>query len=273
MTTFCIILVLLYMTSEISGLGTCYTNGIDYTGSNINNGLEDSAASAAGCQVNCQMTHGCTYFTWISSGHADPSYRNTCWLKSGKGTPVSCSSCVSGPRVCGGGQCCERMKLDSTGMGDFYQGDKMGGYTRYSVAADGRPIYRQDVTGDNYLFFQEDASAWMVGPSIGQVGGIRNKEDGSCPYNLHQDWEYYRDWTSSWEEDWTMEATCDSHPTNKPDPTIPPDHESCTWGATCNGCQVWSEVNGVRYCCAQNCNSGSIDVSTEDGQVICWCSH
>merc|ERR1712080_194083 len=59
-------------------------------------------------------------------------------------------------------------------------------------------------------------------------------------------------------------------PPSGPNPTMPPDAESCTWGAACDGCNVWSEVNGVRYCCATNCDSGSLDVHSENGEVICW---
>ena len=78
------------------------------------------------------MTPGCFFFTWITNGHPDPQYRSTCWLKTSQGTPVTCASCVSGPRMCGGDSgCCPTFRLDSTGMGDFYQGSRLGTYIRY----------------------------------------------------------------------------------------------------------------------------------------------
>ena len=82
----------------------------------------------------------------------------------------------------------------------------------------------------------------MVGPNVGQdFGGVLNRESGDCPERLTKDWEYYRDWTNSWEEDWTMEATCKGE-----DPTPGPNAEPCTWGDYCEDCAIWSEANGVR---------------------------
>ena len=49
----------------------------------------------------------------------------------------------------------------------------------------------------------------MVGPNVGEdYGGILNREAGDCPESLTADWEYYMDWTDSWETDWTMEINC-----------------------------------------------------------------
>ena len=63
-----------------------------------------------------------------------------------------------------------------------------------------------------------------------------------------------------------MEATCDN---NGPDPPS----DECASGPACNGCNIWSEVNGVRYCCARDCDYGSVEVSYENGNVICHCYH
>ena len=83
----------------------------------------------------------------------------------------------------------------------------------------------------------------MVGPNVGQdFGGVLNRDSGSCPENLGKDWEYYIDWTDSWEEDWTMEASCGTS-----GPTPDPDGEPCTWGHYCDDCAIWNEANGVRY--------------------------
>ena len=49
--------------------------------------------------------------------------------------------------------------------------------------------------------------------------------------------------------------------------------EPCASGPACNGCNVWSEVNGVKYCCANNCDYGYVEVSYENGNVVCHCHH
>merc|ERR1719402_324355 len=171
------------------------------------------------------------------------------------------------------GKCCDSLELETWGMADFYQEARLGAYSRYGIGTDGRPIYKQS-TGPNFIFYLSSEGMWMVGHSVGQnYGGIRNKEDSTCPQDMVRNWEYWMDWTEEWQEDSDLEAKCQNGPTSGPNPTMPPDAESCTWGAACDGCNVWSEVNGVRYCCATNCDSGSLDVSTENGEVICWCNH
>ena len=81
----------------------------------------------------------------------------------------------------------------------------------------------------------------MVGPEPGRdLGGILNRQGGECPENLSTEWEYYRDWTESWEEDWTLEAKVPGC-----GPTSPPG-EPCTWGSYCDDCNIWAEANGVR---------------------------
>ena len=82
----------------------------------------------------------------------------------------------------------------------------------------------------------------MVGPNVGQdFGGILNRDSGLCPESLSADWEYYRDWTESWESDWTLEASCGNS-----GPTPDPDGEPCTFGHFCDDCAIWNEVNGVK---------------------------
>jgi hypothetical protein len=51
------------------------------------------------------------------------------------------------------------------------------------------------------------------------------------------------------------------------------DGEACKSGSKCDNCNIWSAVNGVKYCCANDCNSGSIDVSSVNGVVTCVCRH
>ena len=168
--------------------------------------------------------------------------------------------------------CCQYLTLDSDGFAENYQESRLGQYQLMGTSQAGYPIYKQ-AAGANFLYFQTDVMLWIVGLEIGvDYGGILNRELGHCPDQLGMDWEYYRDWTDTWEKDWLLTATCNGNP--GPDPTTPgPDHEPCTFGDVCYNCNVWSEVNGVRYCCANNCNSGGIHVDSQNGQVNCYCYH
>merc|ERR1711910_61401 len=158
------------------------------------------------------------------------------------------------PSLCLADSCCSTITLHSTGMGDFYQGERLGEFL---------------ISGSNFLFFLPGEGVWMVGPNVGQdYGGVLNREGGLCPETLTQDWEYYRDWTDSWEQDWSLEVTCGTD-----GPTPDPDGEPCTWGEYCEGCAIWNEHDGVKYCCANNCDYGSVDVSTSNGEVVCTCHH
>lgn len=48
--------------------------------------------------------------------------------------------------------------------------------------------------------------------------------------------------------------------------------ESCVSGLACTDCSVTAGINGVTYCCDNNCDSGWVDVdSTRD--PICLCGH
>ena len=49
--------------------------------------------------------------------------------------------------------------------------------------------------------------------------------------------------------------------------------EPCTWGHFCDDCDIWSEADGVKYCCATDCDTGEIEISTSDGEVSCTCYH
>ena len=51
-----------------------------------------------------------------------------------------------------------------------------------------------------------------------------------------------RDWSDSWEEDWTLEARCEGAPGPTPDPEADP----CTWGSFCDGCDNWAEADGIK---------------------------
>ncbi len=71
-----------------------------------------------------------------------------------------------------------------------------------------------------------------------------------------------------WKEDSALKVRCDNN-----DGGGGGDDEPCASGEQCRGCNVWSEVNGVLYCCKENCNSGSISVEEDNGIVTCHCRH
>ena len=80
----------------------------------------------------------------------------------------------------------------------------------------------------------------------------------------------YRDWTDSWESDWTLAVVCEG---GGEDTTPQPHGEPCTWGQFCADCDIWAEAEGVRDCCATDCDTGEIEISTSDGEVSCTCYH
>ncbi len=135
----------------------------------------------------------------------------------------------------------------------------------------------------------------MVGNSIGvDFGGIMTHGDDFCPEKVTAAWLYWSDWTDvssnllflsflninffvqEWKEDSNLEADCnDGNGGGGDDDDNGNDGEDepCATGNACAGCPIWSEVNGVRYCCANNCNYGSVSVEEENGHVVCHCRH
>ena len=73
----------------------CFDHGIDYFGFDMEEGVYVSTGSAEACQLNCQSTSGCEYWTW------DPNYHSACWRKYAKGEMHHDSSMISGPKYCG----------------------------------------------------------------------------------------------------------------------------------------------------------------------------
>jgi len=171
------------------------------------------------------------------------------------------------------GSCCNELTLDSWGFAEDYQGDRLGTYSQSGNSEGGRPVYKQN-SGVNYLYFLTSLDLWMVGPTLGEnYGGILNRQSGICPGQLSETWEFWNDWLDGWDTDLGLEAKCAGAPGPGPNTTPSGNNEPCTWGSACDSCGVWSEANGVRYCCANDCNSGGISVSTENGNVNCYCYH
>lgn len=68
-----------------------------------------------------------------------------------------------------------------------------------------------------------------------------------------------------WRQDSNMEVNCDGNNGGNDD------DKGCASGPVCDQCNIWASVNGVKYCCAQNCDYGYVEVSSENGQVVCHC--
>merc|ERR1712210_298195 len=101
--------------------------------------------------------------------------------KSSKDSSSSSSTCCSSTSP---------VTFETTGMGSFYQGERLGTYEAVGQSSDGRSMYKQR-GGDNFLFFLADAGLWMMSPEPGSVfGGVLNRASGSCPEELTSAWEY-----------------------------------------------------------------------------------
>ena len=48
--------------------------------------------------------------------------------------------------------CCDELTLETWGMADFYQGERLGKYSKVGTSSDGRSVFKQN-DGDNYLFY------------------------------------------------------------------------------------------------------------------------
>ena len=48
--------------------------------------------------------------------------------------------------------CCDKLTLETWGMADFYQGERLGKYSKVGTSSDGRFVFKQD-GGDNYLYY------------------------------------------------------------------------------------------------------------------------
>ena len=288
-------LLLTLTTSTISD-GECYQWGLEYHGGGLESPLVTGVTSPDRCQLLCQERSGCEFFTWVSSQHEVPDYRNTCWLKSSQGNPQQCESCVSGPRECEEpdtttatySDCCPTVTVASQGDTGDYQWTRLGVFSLMDQSPDGRPVYRKDGSSPQYLYYLEWLGVWYVGDQpLVNMGGLINWGDAVCPSQLQQFWSFYR-WgdgeINDWDEDPLLTVTCGgslpSTTTRRPttssttrETTTTSKEEACTWGSACDGCSIFTESGGVKYCCASQCDQGDVWVWEEDGEVRCACSH
>merc|ERR1712223_633728 len=85
---------------------------------------------------------------------------------SSKATPSSSSSKNSSLNNSSKATCCSTsspVTFETTGMGSFYQGERLGAFEAVGQSSDGRTVYKQR-SGDNFLFFLAEAGVWMMGP-------------------------------------------------------------------------------------------------------------
>merc|ERR1712215_462565 len=83
---------------RLGGEESCFEEGIDYIGHDINEGHYVSTPTAAECQKTCQRSAACQYWTW------DPTYHTACWMKTAKDQTTVNSKVTSGPKYCEGEQ-------------------------------------------------------------------------------------------------------------------------------------------------------------------------
>ena len=77
----------------------CYQENIDFLGYDL--GSQASVATAEDCQVICQQTHQCRYWTF---GHVGSAYvySGKCFMKYTKGNVGPLPAVTSGARNCSG---------------------------------------------------------------------------------------------------------------------------------------------------------------------------
>ena len=178
--------------------------------------------------------------------------------------------------------CCEALTVYSPGLTLEMQWTRLGRYILTGTSQGGKPVYTQD-NMENFLYYMPDLSLWYIGDKLGvNMAGILNFGDETCPTENTEVWEVYawKDGYDDWTPDPELRVTCegDSPPTNASSSSsitsTETSREACTWGSFCDGCSIWSSVNDVKYCCANNCNSGGIYVEPDsNGNIDCYCYH
>ena len=92
---FVAIILALNAVAQASAQDDCFDYGTDYVGYDLEDGIYTPTDDAAACQVDCQITAGCEFWTW------DPTYNNACWKKSAIGEARPEEALISGPKYCG----------------------------------------------------------------------------------------------------------------------------------------------------------------------------
>ena len=69
----------------------CFETGIEYSGQNVGNPINNFNGDASACQAQCTSTTNCKYFVLRN---------NECGLKSTQGNKNSNPNAISGPKTC-----------------------------------------------------------------------------------------------------------------------------------------------------------------------------
>ena len=89
-------LIFIQASNIIQSNDDCFDYGTDYIGFDLDDGTYVSTESASACQINCQETANCEFWTW------DPDYYSACWRKWGKLETQFDYRLTSGPKFCDG---------------------------------------------------------------------------------------------------------------------------------------------------------------------------
>ena len=69
----------------------CFETGVEYSGQNFGNPINNFVGDASDCQAKCASTNGCNFFVLRN---------NECGLKKFKGNKNNNPNAVSGPKAC-----------------------------------------------------------------------------------------------------------------------------------------------------------------------------
>ena len=145
--------------------------------STLDDGHYNSQASAEACQIECQNTNGCEYWTWDpGKGYQNSNrnytvgtvgvvtvtikntlldYHSACWKKTDKGESKPSGSAISGPKFCGDppqpNDCFEYKT-------NYYGFDMEDGQYNSQASAEACQIECQNTNGCEY---------WTWDPSMG----------------------------------------------------------------------------------------------------------
>ena len=77
--------------SDSQAATDCFENGVEYSGQNLRNPINNFNGDASTCQAKCVSSSGCKYFVLRN---------NECGLKKDKGNKNSNPNAISGPVSC-----------------------------------------------------------------------------------------------------------------------------------------------------------------------------
>ena len=80
----------------------CYSErNIDYSGADMNNGLNNRQNDAEACRSSCKSEAGAQFFAWVGPSYPDSNIQNTCWCKSSDSDRQDSVGVTAGNVMCG----------------------------------------------------------------------------------------------------------------------------------------------------------------------------